>query len=327
MIQHEKVQPFLFKEINKSNQNVAQLNNVPNPYFDIKSCDEPISHRDDIVFISSRFRSGSTVLWNAFRQLDNCTAFYEPFNERKWFNKSDRGALVDGTHVGVNDYWTEFDKLDCLNDLYNEDWIREGLLMTDSSWDPKMKLFIEKIISHAQGSPVLQFNRIDFRLPWIKKNFPNAKILHLYRHPRDQWFSFLTDKNLMNKDDVEQSYEDSFYLDVWCKDLTKYFPFLAASETPHPYARFYLLWKLSYLYGKVYSNHSICYEDLCANPQSELKSIFNELGWDNVDTTQSANVIEPPKLDKWKSYADDAWFSQHEIICESVLNEFFRQKA
>jgi hypothetical protein len=40
---------------------------------------------------------------------------------------------------------------------------------------------------------VLQFNRIDFRLPWFRHHFPAATILHLARHPRDQWCSCLLD--------------------------------------------------------------------------------------------------------------------------------------
>src|SRR5262249_19597233 len=37
---------------------------------------------DDVVLITARFRSGSTLLWNLFRATGTCTAYYEPFNER-----------------------------------------------------------------------------------------------------------------------------------------------------------------------------------------------------------------------------------------------------
>src|SRR4029453_9208736 len=36
------------------------------------------------VFITARFRSGSTLLWNLFRHLSGCTSYYEPLNERRW---------------------------------------------------------------------------------------------------------------------------------------------------------------------------------------------------------------------------------------------------
>jgi hypothetical protein len=43
---------------------------------------------------------------------------------------------------------------------------------------------------------VLQFNEIDLRLPWFRAHFPTARILHLYRHPREQWCSSLFDPSL-----------------------------------------------------------------------------------------------------------------------------------
>jgi len=63
------------------------------------------------VFITARFRSGSTLLCNLFRQVDACTAYYEPFNERRWFDPSVRGNRVDPTHRDVEDYWREYDAL------------------------------------------------------------------------------------------------------------------------------------------------------------------------------------------------------------------------
>ena len=38
------------------------------------------------IFITARFRTGSTLLWNIFRHIEGCTAYYEPFNERRWFD-------------------------------------------------------------------------------------------------------------------------------------------------------------------------------------------------------------------------------------------------
>ena len=33
------------------------------------------------IFVTSRFRSGSTLLWNIFRHIGGMTTFYEPLNE------------------------------------------------------------------------------------------------------------------------------------------------------------------------------------------------------------------------------------------------------
>jgi hypothetical protein len=42
------------------------------------------------IFITARFRTGSTLLWNAFRHVRGCTSYYEPLNERRWFDPSAR---------------------------------------------------------------------------------------------------------------------------------------------------------------------------------------------------------------------------------------------
>ena len=88
----------------------------PIPYSDLGEWGGhvPTAHRSDIVFITGRFRSGSTLLWNLFRQMDNCTAYYEPFNERRWFDSSARGNRMDATHRGVSDYWKEYDGLQAI---------------------------------------------------------------------------------------------------------------------------------------------------------------------------------------------------------------------
>src|SRR5437868_4059285 len=44
----------------------------------------------DPIFITGRFRSGSTLLWNIFRHTPGCTSYYEPLNERRWFDPSAR---------------------------------------------------------------------------------------------------------------------------------------------------------------------------------------------------------------------------------------------
>jgi hypothetical protein len=38
------------------------------------------------VFVTARFRTGSTLLWNIFRHVPGVTAYYEPLNERRWFD-------------------------------------------------------------------------------------------------------------------------------------------------------------------------------------------------------------------------------------------------
>jgi hypothetical protein len=328
LLNTEDVKSALAMQRAESSQKIVKLTNLSSPYINTKhSTPENTSintcDRDDIIIISSRFRSGSTVLWNMFRQEPANTAYYEPFNERKWFLQTQRGETVDSTHIGVQDYWTEFNNMEDLDNLYEQSWINRNLHMDESSWNPKMKEFICKLVERAEGRPVLQFNRADFRLPWLRHNFPNAKFLHLYRHPRDQWLSFLTDKALMNKDAVATTYQDEFYLNSWCEDLTQYFPFLSIESTPHPYQRFYYLWKLSFLYGQKFSDLSISFEDLVQHKEATTEKIINTFSL-STNAELMYQVVETPQLNRWGSYAEDAWFKQFEDKCEHVLTNYLK---
>lgn len=301
------------------NRRVPTLEKLDPPYGDVGRA--PTESTDPALFITGRFRSGSTLLWNLFRHMDGCTSFYEPFNERRWFDASSRGERVDTTHRGVDDYWREYDGISGLAEYYRENWIRDGLFMDENTFDPDMRRFIDRVVASAKGHAVLQFNRVDFRLPWLRKQYPQVPIIHIYRHPRDQWLSFLTDKSLMNKHDVASTYRDAFYLDTWCRDLARHFPFLDSEQTPHPYRRFYYLWKLSWLFGKRYAACSVAYEDLVTDPRNTLEAALNAVAWPHTpDWDQLSSLISRPALGTWHSYAEAEWFVEHERHCEETLS-------
>jgi hypothetical protein len=320
---HERIQSRVKQGIAETTLSIpGDIKNIACEYDVSKSSKTRTRQRDDIIFITSRFRSGSTLLWNLFREVGGCTSYYEPFNERQWFNKTLRGDGVDSSHRGVNDYWTEYDGLEHLTEHYNEDWIHSNLYMTEKSYDINMLNYIDTLIEHTDERPVLQFNRIDFRLGWLRANYPNATVLHLYRHPREQWCSFLINKDEVTKDNVTETYKDGFYLDVWCKDLAPYFPMLDVKQTPHPYRRFYFLWKLSWLWGKRFAHHSISFEDLVTNTELTISELMSKVNI-HENTDKLHQIIAAPKLDNWKSFANDEWFLAHEHFCEDALFAFF----
>jgi hypothetical protein len=283
------------------------------------------ARRDDVVFITARFRSGSTLLWNLFRHIPGCTAYYEPFNERRWFDPARRGTHTDSTHRGVEKYWQEYDGLEILKEYYREEWIDQSLFMDESSWNPAMKRYVELLIGHAPSRPVLQFNRIDFRLPWFRRHFPRARFVHLYRHPRDQWCSALLRHETFPKENgfTEFGSHDHFYLRNWARDLRYRFPFLEERDCVHPYRMHYYLWKLSYLFGRRYAHESICFEDLVLRPEDILFPFLNKLGIHDFDPGRLKGLLVRPDLEKWRTYASEAWFQEHEGACETVLAEYF----
>src|SRR5262245_26668573 len=299
---------------------------APLPYDDLGTDDhgERPAVRSDVIIITGRFRSGSTLLWNLFRNIEGVTAYYEPFNERRWFDPFTRGDRVDPTHVNADEYWREYEGLEVLNEYYCEEWIERHLYMDASFWAPKMKRYVELLIDNARGRPVLQFNRIDLRLPWFRKHFPNALILHLYRHPRDQWCSTLMDPDCFSKDGTLEQFagHDKFYLQMWGRDLKYHLPFLDEVLISHPYQLFYYIWKISYLFGRAYAHYSIAFEDILENSADQLTRLLSVCRVDQYNIDKLKSLIESPIIGKWKTYADGEWFRRQESICETTMADF-----
>ncbi|MDB3935101.1 sulfotransferase [Granulosicoccus sp.] len=303
-------------------ESLRAISNLPGPY---AAGEQRIRtrFRQDIVFVTGRFRSGSTALWNAFRQLEEVTAYYEPFNERRFFDKDARGDGVDPTHRGVTNYALEYDTTSGLAELYEQDWTRRSLYMDADAWNPKMLRFIERLVECAPGRPVLQFNRVDFRLPWLRAQFPAAKIVHLWRNPREQWCSVIGDLSRFPYDAPPANFPDRFYQSTWENDLRHTMPFLRIEENAHPYRLFYLLWKTSWLFGRQYASTSIAYESLVADPARTLGELADTINLEASAATRMHSAISESHTVRWADYADASWFESHERACEVLLDEFF----
>ncbi len=301
------------------------------PYADLgiepprdRTCD-----RTDIVFITARFRTGSTLLWNLFRHVEGATSYYEPLNERRWFDPRTRGDRKDATHRKVEEYWKEYEGLQELIPVYRESWNDRDLLMGPNFWAPELKRYVEILVEKAKGRPILQFNRIDFRLPWFRKYFPRAKIIHLYRHPREQWCSCFPGGNYYPPNASMDGFAeyDHFYLRNWARDLRYHFPFLNEETIPHPYQLFYYIWRLSYLFGRKYAHHSLAFEHLVEDPDAAIGDVFSAIGIMKYDLPKLKALVDKPTAGRWKSYADGAWFREHETLCENTLQEFLAKTS
>lgn len=295
------------------------------PYADVDATAAPAGPRlrSDTIIISGRFRSGSTLLWNLFRQAAGTTAYYEPFNERRWFDAAARGSRVDATHRGVDDYWREYEGLDELGRHYDESWIRRHLYMPAEASHPAMLAYVETLIARASGRPVLQFNRIDFRLPWFRAWFPNAPIVHVYRHPRDQWCSTLAKTPFGPTGRfADFAAADHFYLRMWADDLRHYFPFLTLDPDAHPYELYFEIWRLSHLFGQAYADLSIAFESILADPAGTITRLFETCRMPLDDVPQLTTLVQPVGTGAWKTYADAEWFAAIERRVNRRLEDY-----
>lgn len=292
--------------------------------------------RPDIIIITARFRTGSTLLWNLFRNTDGMTAYFEPLNPVRWFDpKVSIGRDVDPSHRGIKEYCSEYEGLFELDNYFQDRWHTRNYLMGPDFWDPELKRYIEILIERAKGRPVLQFNRIDFRLPWVRKNFPNARVIHLVRHPRDQWCSSLVDNKVnanigfgVKRDCTFEEFRNIDYHDlmVWARDLRHHFPFLDEQRLKHPYQMFYFIWKLSYLFGKKYSHYTLQYESLLENPETQVRQLMIAACVNEFDANKLQSLLVKNASGRWKKYADHNWFLNHEEYCENILADFLGKK-
>lgn len=273
------------------------------------------------IFITGRFRSGTTLLWNVFRHLPGNTAYYEPLNERRWFDPARRGSRVDPTHRGVSSYWSEYEGMSDLAPLFRSRWHDRNLYMGADARDPALRRYTTALVDRAARRPVLQFNRIDFRLPWFRTCFPDAAILHLIRNPRDQWCSILLDPQSFPSGAPVAAFDrhDHFYLRLWVERLAVAFPFLPESYAAHPYRAHYLVWRLSQMFGLAYADATVAFEDIVGTPREAVSGLAEFAGLDATGIDRAVALVDRPRVGVWEDYANDDWFRRHEDRAEDVL--------
>jgi hypothetical protein len=299
------------------------------PYRELlRSCEATQEKRaPDPIFITARFRTGSTLLWNLFRHLPATTSYYEPFNERCWFDRGRRGTHVDPKHLNVSEYWSEYDGLDELKDCFDVKWKFQQLYMPEHAWNPSMQRYIEILLERARGRAVLQFNEVDLRLAWLRAKFPAARIVHLYRHPRDQWCSTLRSAASRLIPSSLRQFEpiDAFYLLRWSRDLQHYFPFLSLDEHTHPYELFYQLWKLSYLFGHFHAHYSVAFEEFIEDPPGAIRKMFAALAIEDYDLDALVELVQPIPLGTWRQSPDAGLFESIEARVDATFARYAAQ--
>ena len=294
---------------------------------DVDDAESRVDAAGPPLFVSARFRSGSTLLWNMFRHTPGVTAYYEPLNERQWFLSRPGNDRTDRTHVNVDQYWHEYRDMPQLGQWFTEDWTYKDLYMDERSCDRRMARYLGELIRCAPGRPVLQCNRLDFRLAWVRRQFPRAGILVLYRNPREQWLSVQRSSSGAPPSHrlVPDEPEDYFYTLAWARDLRRVFPFLDPAEQDHAYAVHYLLWRLSYLFGCRYADRMLAYEDLIADPDGQLRAVLEhfDINAGALPADGYGDLLQPARPERWPDYADAAWFADIESCCEDELRQFF----
>jgi len=228
---------------------------------------------------------------------------------------------VDQSHRGVSNYRLNYENLGHLAQNFSKDWTYKHLAMGRNSSDPKLVAYVQALIDAAPFRPVLQFNRIDYRLPFFRQRFPGATIIHLERVARDVWRSTLSGKAndpMWRLDTFDQ--HSKFYLLPFFRDLTISFPWLSIASGQHPYLAHYLLWRLSGLYAARWADFTVSYEDLCSDFKRVTAGLLASLGDVNSDPAFVAGLMSK-RIGAYDHGADDAFYTGLEQQAEALLEQ------
>jgi glycosyltransferase involved in cell wall biosynthesis len=270
------------------------------------------------IFITARFRTGSTMLWNIFRQIPEVATYYEPLHERLLYWIAS-GVQPQSRHDNVDSYFKEYPPVEALRQYHSTEFGVCRLYLDARAQHASLKAYIQYLLSVAEPgkTSVLQFNRLDFRLSWVKANFPHVPTIHLYRSPREQWYSSIA----QYPHDVEGNLDaDPYLITTWARDLCQQFPFLASPYIRHIYQRHYYLWKLSYLAGSRLADISVSYESILKEPEVTTARLLQLAGLDVQSHLQKClAVIVPKSLERWKQSHHEEWLEALEQECETTL--------
>lgn len=270
------------------------------------------------VFITGRFRSGSTLLWNIFRNIPECKAFYEPCHDLL-MTHIECNTAPQSSHVGVTSYWDEY--LPILSELkqyHSIDFGYKNLFLESQDQYHSLEKYIRFLIECCENTkPVLQFNRVDFRLPWLRKKFPEAVIIHLHRNPREQWYSMV--RSLPQELWLDPQINTDYELMTWSCALASVFPFLHGDHIKTSYHRHYLIWKLSKIIGINSSDLSIDFDnELLASPVMAITKILSS-SCIKIDTKELSKLVVTQITGKWLSVKNEGWFASVEAECDDLI--------
>lgn len=156
------------------------------------------------IFIHSLFRTGSTYLWNKFRNNDNFHCYYEPFHQvipklayggpSPWDHKRENTDKMRHPELGKN-HFEEYSGLlsaerKTIASFRKAFSFDDFCTVTD---DAAARRYIDELLANAAPkTPVLQFNRTAFRTGWFKSNYPSGYHIYLFRNAREQWRSYVS---------------------------------------------------------------------------------------------------------------------------------------
>ncbi len=226
------------------------------------------------VIVAGRFRSGTTMVWNAFRRQPGWRCYLEPLHEHLVAHVERRSQEVDPSHRAVANYWLEYGSIDIdrLRRLHQPWFAQHRFRMAADASADDLRDFLALLVGSAERT-MLKLTRADFRLPWLRVQFPDALLLLLVRNPRDLWTSYLGRGALSEEAALAADGYGAFlgYHRAVMDDL--------GIDVPgHPYRRFFAHSLLSVVDAAGAVDAIVRYEDIVEDPNSWREQLDEQLG-------------------------------------------------
>ncbi|MDY6937933.1 MAG: sulfotransferase [Cyanobacteriota bacterium] len=294
------------------------------------------------IFITARYRTGSTYLYSLFSSLANTATFYEPLNYHLVDNldKDEQQTQQDKSqfaHTLKEGYLADYQSLDRNNLIkyFRREFNLTNIVMSATEQNDELKEYIHFLLStYPQKLKVLQFNRIDFRLPWFKINFPQTFIVNLRRNPRDIYASFVgmflrktSEKPQVNLEEGVETMIDYVGLNEELDALSTVFALQSITDRLNSYQKVYLLNQLSNRWADSFADLVVEYESLIEDPMAAIDEILSYLPTWELSFDREFIEAKKNRINVWQEYHADSWFKNNEIVCNELIEQLFSKSA
>ncbi len=273
------------------------------------------------LFITGLFRSGTTILWHLLRQFENVQGYFEPLHDNL-IDSLSAAAAPDPVHVGVDDYYAEYRPfLEDVQRYHRPAFGVNRLCLGGADSHPRLRDYLEFLIARAEGRlPVFKMMRDDFRLPWLKRQFPEASVIYIRRNPRDVWASVV--RHTPEEQRAAGWLNTGFDLLIWSANLCPHFPPICSSKISHSYERVYLFWRISTAVADRYADLTIDFDQgLQADPTATVERLTACIGEEAGDIASLAKLVTPRPGGEWRDYEKEARLKDMEDDCDAALAE------
>ena len=244
-------------------------NNSENMY------NETYIQTEEPIFIHSLWRAGSTYLFSVFRRsASKYWCYQEPIHEIALYSKESPDTLNNDIVLP-----------DVLRHPFLDKPYFQELFMAWPAWRYDIKKhiiydayfgeadnddtvkYLNKLIDHSKGRPVIQECRTSNRINTLKKALGGYHI-YLWRNPWDQWWSYktthyfdITSQLILNTtvhpEAITRLRQEIGFTEYHHVDLEQEISYFNENRLPaeHSYLTFYLLWCLALLEGSTYADY------------------------------------------------------------------------